>query len=121
MKHLKVILFSAMIFCSMGAFGQSQTGELDRFKDESLVQYNNIQLFPNPSIDYLNIRIDNYNMKETKLVVYNIIGNIVKVDTEELGEGQFRIKVEDFVPGYYIVRISDEQGFFEEAYKFLKR
>ncbi|MEL7004392.1 MAG: T9SS type A sorting domain-containing protein [Bacteroidota bacterium] len=120
MKHLKYILFAVMIFCSLGAFAQSSTGELERFKNESLVQANDVQLFPNPSVDYLTVRIENFDLKEVNLVVYNIIGNVVEVTSEEVGEGEFRVKVEDLTPGYYLISIRDDQ-FFQETYKFLKR
>lgn len=121
MKHLKYILFSVMILCSTGVFAQSTTGELDRFKNESLIQVNDVQLFPNPSIDYLNIKIDNFDLEGVKIVVHNIIGNTVVVNTEETGIGEYRLKVEDLTPGYYLVSIRDVNNVYRKTFKFLKR
>lgn len=109
-----------MVSCSLGAFAQSSTGELDRFKNESLVQSNHVQLFPNPSTDFLTVKIENFDLKEVNIVVHNIIGNAVDVTTEEIGKGEYRVKVEDLNPGYYLISIRDDK-YFREAYKFLKR
>lgn len=108
-------------FCSLGVFAQSTTGELDRFKNESLIQANEVQLFPNPSVDVLNIKIDNFNLEGVKIVVHNIIGNIQEVDVEEVGVGQYQIRVKDLNPGYYLVSIRDEKNIFRQTQKVLVR
>ncbi|MEX2336615.1 MAG: T9SS type A sorting domain-containing protein [Fulvivirga sp.] len=95
---------------------------MNRFDDESLEpKVNNIKLFPNPTTDFLRVRIENSTLTEANFTVHNIIGNKIDVEIEPVGENEFRIKVKDLVPGYYLLAIRDKQGYFKEAYKFLKR
>ena len=100
----------------------AQSGEVHRFRNESLeARVNDVKLFPNPTVEHLSVRIDNSTLAEATFTVHNIIGNIVDADVEKVGESEYKIKVKDLAPGYYLLAIRDEKGYFKETYKFLKR
>lgn len=82
---------------------------------------NKVSMFPNPTTEYLSVRIDESNVNQPRLTIHNIIGNVMDVTVEEVGDNEFRIKVKDLAPGYYLLAIRDDQGYFKETYKFLKR
>ncbi|MEQ8926794.1 MAG: T9SS type A sorting domain-containing protein [Fulvivirga sp.] len=117
LKYISIILVIAL--ASADCFAQS--GELNRFRNESLSVTNEIKLFPNPSVDFLEVKIDNSTLENVSFTVHNIIGNIVNVEVEKVSDDKFRLRVEDLSPGYYLLAIKDEQNVFKETYKFLKR
>ena len=120
MKKLKFIGFvSFLLIAGTAAF--AQTGELNRFSNEELDAVNTIQLFPNPAVEILKVRIKNSTLKSPSVIVHNIIGSEIKVEVNQLSDEEFSLKVEDLTPGYYLVAIKDEEGHFKETYKFLKR
>ena len=101
------------------ALAQSK-GEV-RFNTNSVAEINKVEIFPNPSVDLLNIEISNFKMKKPVFEFYSIIGSVVKVDLEEVKQNKFRVNVRDIPSGYYLLSIRDEQTDFKETYKFLKR
>lgn len=121
MKFAKYLLITLLI-AGVGQVSFAQnTGELNRFSNESLSVKNEVKLFPNPTTDYLEIKINNATFENATLTVHNIIGNTVEVETELVGENNYRIRVKDLAPGYYLLAIKDENNVFKETYKFLKR
>lgn len=121
MKYIKNIsIFILIILASVKGYSQG-SGELNRFGNESLSIKNEVKLFPNPSVDYLEVRINNATIENATFTVHNIIGNIVEVDIENVGESEYRLRVKDLAPGYYLLAIKDDQNLFKETYKFLKR
>lgn len=80
-----------------------------------------VQLYPNPATEYLHVRLDNIEISNLKLSVRNIIGNIVPVEIEYLGDSELRVRVKDFAIGYYLLAMQEEKSNFKGTYKFLKR
>ena len=120
MKNIKYITLILLI-----AFGASnlfaQSGELNRFSNEKLSIKNEVKIFPNPSVDYVQLKIENSDLENLSFTVHNIIGNTVNVDIQKLGDNEFRFRVEDLPAGYYLIAIKDDKNVFKETYKFLKR
>jgi len=112
-----ILLLTAGLFS--GAFAQG-SGEIG-FRSNSLSEVNKVEIFPNPSVDFLNIEINNSKMNNPILELYSIIGNVVKVELESIANNKFRINVSSIPAGYYLISIRDEQTQFKETYKFLKR
>lgn len=122
MKLTVLTILSGLLFTFITVTSFAQNGEMNRFDDDLLEpKVNNVKLFPNPTTDYLMVRIENSNLTEANFTVHNIIGNVVDVEVEPVGKDQFRIKVKDLDQGYYLLAIRDKEGYFKEAYKFLKR
>ena len=118
-KTLQILFLGCLLALAGQSFGQ--TGELTRFTDDELTNNNDIRLYPNPAVEYLKIRIDNSTIQSPKIIVHNIIGNVVEVEINLIGSSEYLVRVEDLSPGYYLVAIRDDQGTFKETYKFLKR
>ncbi|UII33088.1 T9SS type A sorting domain-containing protein [Fulvivirga ulvae] len=122
MKIFILTVLSALILTFGGTSLFAQNGEIERFKDSSLEKkLNEVSMFPNPTADYLSVKINNSTLNKTSFTVHNIIGNVIDVPVENVGENEFRLKVKDLAPGYYLLAIRDDQGYFKETYKFLKR
>lgn len=80
-----------------------------------------VHLFPNPAMEFVDVRLDQFPAQNVKLTVHNIIGNELQVETEILDEHLIRVKVKDLVSGYYLLAVKDEESNFRGTYKFLKR
>ncbi len=113
---LTLILITGL-FANTFAQGAEEIG----FKRSSLSEVNKVEIFPNPSVDFLNIEINNSKMSKPVIEIYSIIGNVIKVELENVEENKFRINVSNIPAGYYLLSIRDEQTQFKETYKFLKR
>ena len=83
--------------------------------------HKSVQIFPNPAVEYVHIRLDHVNLDHVKISMHNIIGNEIRIETERLDEHEIRIRVKDFDAGYYLVALKEEQSKFRGTYKFLKR
>ncbi|MBL3658906.1 T9SS type A sorting domain-containing protein [Fulvivirga sediminis] len=122
MKKTLLLTILTLSIALLSQFAFAQKGEVRRFDNASIENTTNIvKLFPNPTIDYLNIKIENSELKHATFTVHNIIGNVVEVKVEEVEENRYRVKVDNLSPGYYFLAIRDEKGHFKETYKFLKR
>ena len=80
-----------------------------------------VQIFPNPAVEFVHIRLDHVNLDNVSVTMHNIIGNEFNIETERVDEHEVRIKVKDFDAGYYLLALKDEQSKFLGTYKFLKR
>lgn len=117
-KYIALVVFIA--FVGSNVYAQSD-GELNRFRNENLTIKNDVKIYPNPSVDFLQVKIENTDLESISFTVHNIIGNTVNVDIQQLGNNEFRLRVEDLAPGYYLLAIKDDKNLFKETYKFLKR
>jgi len=80
-----------------------------------------IQLFPNPTTDFLNIKFENPIARKAKFTVHNIIGNEINLEPEIVDDFEVRIKVKDMHEGYYFLAVQNIQSGFKSTHKFLKR
>ena len=81
----------------------------------------NIQIFPNPAMDYIHVRLESVNFNEVKVSLHNIIGNQMPFESELIDEHEIRIKVKDLDTGYYLLALKDDHAKLQGTYKFLKR
>lgn len=121
MKSLKIIFALTLTILLAGSAMSQNLGELERFNNDQLERVNEVRLFPNPTVDFLYIKIANSNLKDVKFTVHNIIGNVIEVELEKLEDNSYRIKVEDLPTGYYLLAIRNDDQYFKETYKFLKK
>ena len=118
MKKL-LLVFGIMVF-AIATYAQNGQ-DFPSFGNELLSQKNKIEIYPNPSVDFLNVKIEESNLKSTVLVIHSIIGNKLELEAENIGENQFRLDVRDLPPGYYLLSIKDATTNFSKTFKFLKR
>lgn len=108
-----------MLVMSLGAVAQAGQ-DFPTFGNEYLSQKNKIEIYPNPSVDFLNVRIKESELIKTELVVYNIIGSKFEIEIEETADNEYRLDVRNLPPGYYLLSIKDAPSDFSKTFKFLK-
>lgn len=82
---------------------------------------NSVSIFPNPAIEFLNVKFDEPIAKKARLTVHNVIGNIVDVESETIDEHEIRLRVKDLPVGYYLLAVRDDESNSRGTIKFLKR
>jgi len=122
----KLLLFALIYFLLFGiataqsAFSEEQSVSLPYLQDEQVITKNKIEIFPNPAVEYIYIKIENSELENVEMELFNIIGNSLNFDLEEIEKNSYRIKVEDLPPGYYLLMIKDPIKRFNQAFKFHK-
>lgn len=126
MNPVKTMLFIMSLFWAANSYGQN-VGEKNVYAKETLLAQihpeeskNQIELYPNPSIDFVIVNIQNSDLQDVKFKLHSIIGNTVEVEAELIGKDKFKINLKENSSGYYFLIIEDEFTAFKEAYKFLK-
>ncbi|MCK5280982.1 MAG: T9SS type A sorting domain-containing protein, partial [Cyclobacteriaceae bacterium] len=76
--------------------------------------------YPNPAIDYLNIKLKNSQLKDVQFEIYNIIGNKLKFELDVVNSDTYKINVKEFHSGYYLLIIKDPISRYNKAFKFRK-
>lgn len=97
-----------------GSFSLEQGGE-------RMETAKSVHLYPNPTTEFVHIRLETINVDHVKVSMHNIIGNELPIETEKVDDHELRIRVKDFDAGYYLLALRDDQSNFRGTYKFLKR
>ncbi len=116
--------FFLLIFIQT-SYGQDNSidgnkSELPKLKKESLQIETDVELYPNPTIDYLNIKLKNSQLKDVQFEIYNIIGNKLKFELDVVNSDTYKINVKEFHSGYYLLIIKDPISRYNKAFKFRK-
>lgn len=82
---------------------------------------NLVEIYPNPATNFLNINLSEAELKNVNFELYDIIGNKVNIETQELASDKYRIPVEKLHMGYYVLIVSDAQSRYKKAFKFSKK
>ena len=114
-----------ILFQIQFSLGQDKTienkSELPKMKTESLQVSAEIDLYPNPVTDFLNVSIKDSRLKDVKFEMYNIIGNKLDLETAQVSANNYKINVGNYNPGYYLLIIKDPVSRFNKAFKFRKQ
>jgi hypothetical protein len=120
-KSVKTIfLVLALAVIGFSAYAQ-QKEEMTGSGAPTIDLVKSVSVFPNPAIEYLNVKFENPIAKKTKLTVHNVIGNVVEVESETIDEYEIRLRVRDLPVGYYLLAVRDEESNSRSTIKFLKR
>ncbi len=121
MGKLKIIL-TLLIAMFMGVASYAQIGlESPSYASQDLKIENRIQIYPNPSVDFLKVTIEESNLVDPQIVIHTIIGNKLQIDSEKTASNEFKVDVKNLPAGYYLLAVKDASSGFSETYKFLKR
>jgi len=120
MKSLKSLLVITLLVSASSISWSQSAPELD-LNYSSFEKVNKVEIYPNPTVDFLNIVIKNSNLNDPKIEIFNIIGNSVGVEVEKTSDNKYRINVQDLPSGYYLVTIKDNGMLIKDMFKFLKR
>jgi type IX secretion system substrate protein len=121
MGKLKIALIvTVTMLIGMASYAQSRI-ESPSYTSNDLKIENQVHIYPNPSIDFVKVTIEESNLIDPKVVVHTIIGNRLNVYSEKTSTNEFFVDVKNLPVGYYLIAIKDETTGFSETYKFLKR
>lgn len=120
MKRIKfTLVLIGVMFLGIASYAQST--EYPSYSTNDLKIENRIQIYPNPSVDFVKVSIEESNLVDPQIVVHSIIGNRLNVLTEQIGKDEFSVEVKNLPAGYYLLAVKDEATGFSKTYKFLKR
>lgn len=117
---LRKFVFGLAILC-MAFAASAQTkrlAEVSNGKEEEKIK---VEVFPNPTSDYLTIDLSNLNLKKPKIEIRSIIGTKMRVNLEKNGLKKYKIDVQTFQRGYYLVLVMDDQSKFQQTVRFSKK
>ena len=117
MRTILIIVF--LLLGANSGFAQDENALSRRLDQQSEVAIH-VDLYPNPAVDNLNVRLKG-DHTAVEFEMHNIIGNKIRVEPEKLDDHNYRIRVEDLSPGYYLLSVKDKNRNFNKIYKFLKR
>ncbi|MFY0592860.1 T9SS type A sorting domain-containing protein [Roseivirga sp.] len=80
-----------------------------------------VEVFPNPTSDFLNIDLSDLELVKPKIEIRSIIGKKIKVNLEKNGTKKYKIDVESFPRGYYLVLVMDDRTKFQQTVRFSKK
>jgi len=80
-----------------------------------------VEVFPNPTTNYLTVDLSKLSLNDPKIEIRNIIGSKMVARTENLGLKKYRVDVQDYPPGYYLVLVRDDQKQFQQTVRFSKK
>lgn len=95
--------------------------ESNIFEDKSLEIVNKVEIYPNPSVEFLIVEIKQSELYHVEFEMRSIIGNKLNVIPENIGQDKYRFNVKQFPPGYYFIVVKDDNTLFKQAHKFLKK
>jgi hypothetical protein len=110
---LMMALATAAFAQGPGTYGPEQGARTEMAKA--------VTLYPNPTTEFVYVRLETMNIDHVKISMHNIIGNELPIETEKIDEHEVKIRVKDFDAGYYLLALRDDQSNFRGTYKFLKR
>jgi len=120
-KTLLSFIFLFFLTLSIG-FTQNSGDTQPSFAEKEIKEAKTtVELYPNPVTDFLHINIESENLENVEFEIYNIIGNKVKVEVEQVNNYQFKIPVRTLASGYYLLTISDNTTKYNQAFKFQKK
>ncbi|WP_422360085.1 T9SS type A sorting domain-containing protein [Reichenbachiella sp.] len=108
MKRLTIVLFFGLITCLNNSWGQNQL-ELE----EDLGLTSTIEIFPNPAVEYLNIKRIQFDGQASRLEIMDLSGRNVYQVNETFTE--LSIFVGNWKKGIYMIH--HKQGDLESMYK----
>ena len=122
MRSNKLTILTLAIFFSISVFAQRGDIATPHNADfaSNIIQENQIELYPNPAVDYLTIEINSSEFNNVEFELHSIIGNKIRINPEEIEPNKYIIPLKEFSSGYYFLVVKDEFSRFKKAYKFLK-
>lgn len=119
MRLVRFVSLLLVAFATSVGYAQSQQDT-----PSPSVEFNiaaSVHIFPNPAVEYLQVKVQHVPAKEVRLAVHNILGNEMNVETEVVDEFELRVRVKDLASGYYLLAVKDEETKYRGTFKFLKR
>ena len=120
MKSVTVLLLTAVFALSSGAaMAQMKEDNGAPFGQRELSK--SVRLYPNPAIEFVNIKFEEPVAKRTQVTLHNILGSAMESEQEVIDEYEIRVRIKDLPTGYYLLALKDQLSDQRGTFKFLKR
>jgi hypothetical protein len=115
---LKSIAMLAFLTVSVLSNAQNETlSNLQINNDPKL----KVEIFPNPTADFLTIDLSKLDLKKPNIEIRNIIGSKMVMIKENSEKKKIRVDVSAYPRGYYLVLVKDDQSKFQQTVRFSKK
>jgi hypothetical protein len=120
MNKFLLLLFSCFIFSFFSLAQGERNGPVTYFQNDQIIEKNKIEIYPNPAAENIFVKIENSELQKVEFELFNIIGNSLNINPEEISKNNFKINVDEFPAGYYLLIVKDPITRFNQAFKFHK-
>lgn len=110
----------AGLILGMALCFQSMAQERQELAAENEIKIK-VEVFPNPATNFLTVDLSKLSLEEPKIEIRNIIGSKMVAHTEDLGQKQYRVDIQDYPRGYYLVLVRDDKSKFQQTVRFSKK
>ena len=114
------ILLSVLLANAQSTVGDEKSIESSAFRNEKSLIKAKVDVFPNPAIENVFVRIESPEFEKVEFELFNIIGTTMKIDIEEIEKDYFRIGIKELPAGYYLLMVKDPVKRFNQAFKIHK-
>jgi hypothetical protein len=111
----------SVLLAQSDPLGKEGKTEMPEFSRSNLQSITRIELYPNPTSDFITVTIDREKLKSVEFEMYNIIGNHMNIAMEQEDYRQFKINVREYNPGYYLLVVKDPITRYNQVVKFQKK
>lgn len=117
MRKIVLTVFFAITAITFAAAQAPSPRVMSEFSDPA----KDVQVFPNPVIDYVHVKIESIRAENVKVTLHNILGTEVAAEKESVNEHELKVWVKDLSAGYYFLALKDEESGLHRIYKIVKR
>uniref|UniRef100_UPI004048A36C T9SS type A sorting domain-containing protein n=1 Tax=Roseivirga sp. TaxID=1964215 RepID=UPI004048A36C len=115
---IKSTAIIALMIVSVFANAQQETLASIQTNNDPKVK---VEIFPNPTADFLTIDLSKLDLKKPNIEIRNIIGSKMLMTKEDAGDKKIRVDVTSYPRGYYLVLVKDDQSKFQQTIRFSKK
>ena len=123
MKILPAVLsliLSVSIASAQSTLGNNKEGNSYGFSSDLPEAKLKIDVYPNPAIENVFIRIESEEPQKIEFELYNIIGASLKIEPEQIEQNYFKIGIKELPAGYYLLMVMDPSQHYNQAFKIHK-
>ncbi|GHE66861.1 MULTISPECIES: T9SS type A sorting domain-containing protein [Roseivirga] len=115
----KWLLTLALVLLAYSASAQSKAlaGATSTNPNEKV----KVGIFPNPTSDFLNIDLTKLDLEKPQFEIRSIIGSKMTAVVEDNGPKKYKVDVQSFPRGYYLVIVRDDRSKFQQTVRFSKK
>ncbi len=89
--------------------------------EDPLTKRIDLQIYPNPAIDIINILIENQDSKSIRIELYSIDGKLVTNEQWENTGSPYQFQLNRFSSNQYILKVIDLDNGISNSFKIIKR
>lgn len=119
---LFIFLFTLAISGYMIAQPTEGGEEGSSFAEKELTEVSTkVELYPNPTTEFLYVKLGGKELENVEFEVYSIIGKAMKLEIEQVSQNKFKVPVRTLSQGYYFLIVHDKNVQYRKTYKFQKK